>query len=58
VSCASNASTLASPIKLTGIELPGKMRLDKQAYLAVQTIYYPGFNYGGLPPSPELVPGH
>src|SRR5215471_13412979 len=30
------------------LELPGKMRLDKKTYLAVQTIYYPGFTYGGL----------
>jgi hypothetical protein len=30
------------------LELPGKMRLDKDAYVAVQGIYYPGFTYGGL----------
>jgi hypothetical protein len=30
------------------LELPGKMRLDKDTYLAVQGIYYPGFTYGGL----------
>src|ERR687895_1371780 len=30
------------------LELPGKMRLDKDTYLAVQDIYYPGFTYGGL----------
>jgi hypothetical protein len=30
------------------LELPGKMRLGKEAYLAVQTIYYPGFTYGGF----------
>jgi hypothetical protein len=29
------------------LELPGKMRLGKDAYLAVQTIYYPGFTCGG-----------
>jgi hypothetical protein len=28
------------------LELPGKMRLDKQTYLAVQPIYYPGFTLG------------
>lgn len=28
-------------------EMPGKMRLDRQTYLAVQTIYYPGFTIGG-----------
>ena len=28
------------------LELPGKMRLDRETYLAVQ-IYYPGFTFGG-----------
>ena len=30
------------------LELPGKMRLPKETYMAVQTIYYPGFTYGGV----------
>lgn len=29
------------------LELPGKMRLDRDTYLAVQRIYYPGFTIGG-----------
>jgi hypothetical protein len=29
------------------LELPGKMRLDKATYIAVQRIYYPGFTIGG-----------
>jgi hypothetical protein len=29
------------------LELPGKMRLDKDVYLATQPIYYPGFTIGG-----------
>jgi hypothetical protein len=29
------------------LELPGKLRLDKEAYLTVQPIYYPGFTIGG-----------
>src|SRR5262245_15021630 len=29
------------------LELPGKRRLDKNAYLAAQPIYYPGFTIGG-----------
>ncbi len=29
-------------------ELPGKMRLDRETYLAVQQIYYPGFTIGGM----------
>jgi hypothetical protein len=29
------------------LELPGKMRLDKKTYYAVQPIYYPGFTIGG-----------
>jgi hypothetical protein len=30
------------------LELPGKMRLDKETYIAVQSIYYPGFTIGGF----------
>ena len=29
------------------LELPGKLRLDRQAYYAMQSIYYPGFTIGG-----------
>jgi hypothetical protein len=29
------------------LELPGKMRLSRDAYFAVQPIYYPGFTIGG-----------
>jgi hypothetical protein len=29
------------------LELPGKMRLSNETYLAVQPIYYPGFTIGG-----------
>lgn len=29
------------------LEYPGKLRLDERTYLAVQTIYYPGFTIGG-----------
>jgi len=30
------------------LELPGKLRLSKEQYLAVQAIYYPGFTFGGI----------
>lgn len=30
------------------LEYPGKMRLDESTYMAVQTIYYPGFTIGGM----------
>jgi hypothetical protein len=30
------------------LELPGKLRLDKEQYLAVQPIYYPGFTIGDI----------
>ncbi|MGE0722852.1 MAG: DUF1772 domain-containing protein [Alphaproteobacteria bacterium] len=30
------------------LELPGKRRLSREHYLAVQPIYYPGFTIGGL----------
>lgn len=29
-------------------ELPGKKRLDRDAYFIVQRIYYPGFTFGGF----------
>lgn len=29
------------------LELPGKLRLSRDAYIAVQPIYYPGFTIGG-----------
>jgi hypothetical protein len=29
------------------LELPGKLRLSKEAYMAMQPIYYPGFTIGG-----------
>lgn len=29
------------------LEFPGKMRLAREQYLAVQPIYYPGFTYAG-----------
>ena len=29
------------------LELPGKMRLPKETYFAIQPIYYPGFTIGG-----------
>lgn len=29
------------------LELPGKLRLGKDAYLSTQAIYYPGFTVGG-----------
>jgi hypothetical protein len=29
------------------LELPGKVRLSREAYFAVQPIYYPGFTIGG-----------
>jgi len=30
------------------LELPGKLRLSKEQYLAVQAIYYPGFTFAGV----------
>lgn len=30
------------------LELPGKLRLSKEQYLTVQSIYYPGFTFGGI----------
>jgi hypothetical protein len=30
------------------LEYPGKMRLTKEHYLAIQSIYYPGFTFAGI----------
>jgi hypothetical protein len=37
------------------LELPGKLRLDRDAYRAVQTIYYPGFTIGGAFGEPGAI---
>jgi hypothetical protein len=36
-----------APALAHALELPGKMRLTKEAYFAVQPIYYPGFTIAG-----------
>lgn len=41
--------TVAMALALAhALELPGKMRLDKETYYAMQPIYYPGFTIGGI----------
>lgn len=45
-------SVLLAAVTLTAslahaLELPGKLRLSKDSYFAVQTIYYPGFTWAG-----------
>ena len=37
------------------LEMPGKMRLSKDDYLAMQPIYYPGFTIGGIAEPAGLV---
>ncbi|HEY3179563.1 MAG TPA: hypothetical protein VGL25_11850 [Casimicrobiaceae bacterium] len=37
------------------LELPGKMRLSKDLYFAVQRIYYPGFTIGGVSEPASLI---
>ncbi|MCZ4089153.1 DUF1772 domain-containing protein [Sinorhizobium psoraleae] len=37
------------------LELPGKLRLGKEQYFAVQPIYYPGFTIGGAAEPASLV---
>ena len=37
-----------APALAHALELPGKMRLTKDEYFAVQAIYYPGFTIAGL----------
>jgi hypothetical protein len=41
------ASIAMSLAVAQALELPGKMRLSKENYIATQTIYYPGFTIGG-----------
>lgn len=36
-----------TPALAHALEYPGKLRLRKEAYVATQQIYYPGFTYGG-----------
>src|SRR6266581_4714287 len=36
------------PAVAHALELPGKMRLGKDIYFAVQRIYYPGFTFAGI----------
>jgi hypothetical protein len=47
-----------SPVVAHALELPGKMRLAEQDYLAAQAIYYPGFTIvGGAEPLGVIVLG-
>ena len=36
------------PALAHALELPGKMRLNREAYFSAQTIYYPGFTVAGV----------
>lgn len=36
------------PALAHALELPGKLRLTREAYIAVQGIYYPGFTIAGI----------
>jgi hypothetical protein len=36
------------PTLAHALELPGKMRLTKDRYYAIQRIYYPGFTFAGI----------
>ena len=36
-------------------ELPGKRRLDRDTYLAMQTVYHPGFTLGGISEPASIV---
>jgi Domain of unknown function (DUF1772) len=42
------AAVALVPAMAHALELPGKMRLEKDRYFAVQTIYYPGFTVAGF----------
>jgi hypothetical protein len=45
-------ATVSTAVAMTtsvahALELPGKLRLSREAYVAVQPIYYPGFTWAG-----------
>ncbi len=40
-------AVLLAPTLGHALEMPGKMRLDREAYFATQTIYWPGFTVVG-----------
>ena len=40
-------SVAMAPALAHALELPGKLRLDREVYLQVQLIYYPGFTIAG-----------
>jgi hypothetical protein len=42
------ASIAMSLAMAHALELPGKLRLSRENYIATQTIYYPGFTIGGI----------
>lgn len=42
------ASVAMSMALSHALELPGKLRLGKDNYVAIQAIYYPGFTIGGI----------
>jgi hypothetical protein len=44
-----------APALAHALELPGKMRLTKDAYFAVQTIYYPGFTIAGISEAVSMI---
>lgn len=42
------AALALAPALVHVLELPGKLRLGREGYLQVQTIYYPGFTIAGF----------
>jgi hypothetical protein len=49
------AALALAPALAHAAELPGKMRLDRETYTAVQPIYYPGFTIVGIAEPASLV---
>lgn len=42
------AAAAMAPALAHALEMPGKMRLDREHYFVVQQIYYPGFTAAGI----------
>jgi hypothetical protein len=45
------------PALAHALELPGKLRLTRDAYFAIQPIYYPGFTIAGISEPVAIIDG-
>ncbi|MCH6161390.1 anthrone oxygenase family protein [Streptomyces marispadix] len=50
-----SAAVVMAPALAHALELPGKLRLDRDHYFAVQRIYSPGFTVAGMSEVPAVI---